>query len=71
MSINNKKLKELCKAKDTKIQGVEYLIKYYQKSLGWTKQQAIEYILKLFNDGTIDAIMVISKKGGNDNATNR
>lgn len=71
MSINNKKLKELCEAKDTKIQGVEYLIKYYQKSLDWTEQQAIEYVLKLFEDGTIDAIMVISKKGGNDDATNR
>lgn len=71
MSINNKKLKELCKAKDTKIQGIEYLIKYYQKSLGWTEQQAIEYVLKLFEDGTIDAIMAISKKGGNDDATNR
>ena len=71
MSINNKKLKELCKAKDTKIQGVEYQIKYYQKSLGWTEQQAIEYVLKLFEDGTIDAIMTISKKGGNDDATNR
>lgn len=71
MSISNEKLKELCKAKDTKIQGVEYLIKYYQKLLGWTEQQAIEYVLKLFEDGTIDAIMAISKKGGNDDATNR
>lgn len=71
MSISNEKLKELCKAKDTKIQGVEYLIKYYQKSLGWTEQQAIEYVLKLFEDCTIDAIMAISKKGGNDDATNR
>lgn len=71
MSICNEKLKELCKAKGAKIQGIEYLIEYYQKSLGWTKQQAIEYILKLFNDGTIDAIMAISKKGGNDDATNR
>lgn len=71
MSINNEKLKELCKAKGAKIQGIEYLIEYYKKSLGWNEQEAIEYILKLFEDGTIDDIMVISKKGGNDDATNR
>lgn len=71
MSISNEKIKELCKAKSIKIQGIEYLIKYYQKSLGWTEQQAIEYTLGLFEDGTIYAIMVISKKGGNNDATNR
>lgn len=53
------------------IQGIEHLIEYYQKALGWSEQQAIEYALKLFEDGTIDSIMVISKKGGNDDDTNR
>lgn len=71
MSTNNEKLKELCKAKGAKIQGIEHLIEYYQKSLGWTKQEAIEYALKLFEDGTINAIMVISKKGGNDDDANQ
>ena len=71
MSENKQKLIELCKAKGAKIQGIEHLIEYYQKSLGWTKQQAIEYALKLFKDGTIDSITVISKKGGNDDDTNR
>lgn len=70
MSENKQKLIELCKAKGAKIQGIEHLIEYYQKSLGWTKQQAIEYALKLFKDGTIDFIMVISKEGGNDDDTN-
>ena len=71
MSENKEKIKKLCKEKGAKIQGIKLLIEYYQKSLGWTEQQAIEYALKLFEDGTIDSIMVISKKGGNDDATNR
>ncbi len=70
MSDNKQKLNELCKAKGAKIQGIEHLIEYYIKSLGWTEQQAFEYVLKLFEDGTIDSIMIISKKGGNDDATN-
>ena len=70
MSDYKRKLNELCKQKGAKIQGIEHLIEDYQKSLGWTEQQAIEYALKLFEDGTIDSIMIISKKGGNDDATN-
>ena len=71
MSDYKQKLIELCKAKGAKIQGIEHLIEYYKKSLGWSEQQAIEYAFKLFEDGTIDSIMVISKKGGNDDAANR
>lgn len=70
MSENKEKLKVLCKAKGVKIQGIEHLIEYYQKSLGWSEQQAIEYAIKLFEDGIIDSIMVISKEGGNDDDTN-
>lgn len=71
MSDYKQKLIKLCKAKGAKMQGIEHLIEYYQKALGWSEQQAIEYALKLFEDGTIDSIMVISKKGGNDDDTNR
>lgn len=71
MSENKQKLIEFCKAKGAKIKGIAHLIEYYKKSLGWSEQQAIEYALKLFEDGIIDSIMVISKKGGNDDATNR
>lgn len=71
MSDYKQKLIELCKAKGAMIQGIEYLIEYYKKSLGWSEKQAVEYALKLFEDGTIDSIMVISKKGGNDDDTNR
>ena len=69
MSDYKQKLNELCKEKGAKIQGIEHLIEYYIKSLGWTEQQAIEYALKLFDDGTIDSIMIISEKGGNDDVT--
>lgn len=71
MSDYKQKLIKLCKAKGAMIQGIEHLIEYYQKALGWSEQQAIEYALKLFEDGTIDSIMVISKKGGNNDDTNR
>ncbi len=71
MSDYKQKLIELCKAKGAKIQCIEHLIEYYKKSLGWSEQKAIEYAIKLFEDGTIDSIIVISKKGGNDDDTNR
>jgi len=71
MSNNNQKLIELCKTKGAKIQGIEHLIEYYQRSLGWSEQQAIECALKLFEDGTIDYVMIISKKGGNKDDTNK
>ena len=70
MSENKQKLIELRKAKGAKIQGTEHLIEYYQKALGWSEPQAVEYAIKLFEDGTIDSIMVISKEGGNDDDTN-
>ena len=70
MSDYKQKLIELCKAKGAKIQGIAHLIEYYQKALGWSEPQAVEYAIKLFEDGTIDSIMVISKEGGNDDDTN-
>ena len=69
MSENKQKLIEFCKAKGAKIKGIAHLIEYYQKSLGWS-EQAVEYAIKLFEDGTIDSIMVILKEGGNDDDTN-
>ena len=70
MSDYKQKLIKLCKAKGAMIQGIEHLIEYYQKALGWSEPQAVEYAIKLFEDGTIDSIMVISKEGGNDDDTN-
>lgn len=63
------RLNELIKKTDTSFEGINLLIDYYIKSLGWSKEQAVEYAIGLFEDGTIDAIKVINGKGGNDDAT--
>ena len=62
------KLNELIKRTDTSSKGIELLIDYYIKSLGWPKEQAVEYAIGLFENGTIDSIKVINGKGGNDDA---
>jgi len=63
------RLNELIKKTDTSFEGINLLIDYYIKSLGWSKEQAVEYAIGLFEDGTIDSIKVINGKGGNDDAT--
>ena len=63
------RLNELIKKTDTSFEGINLLIDYYIKSLGWSKEQAVEYAIRLFEDGTIDSIKVINGKGGNDDAT--
>lgn len=63
------KLNELTKRTETCSKGIELLIDYYIKSLGWSKEQAVEYAIGLFENGTIDSIKVINGKGGNDDAT--
>ncbi|WP_264230096.1 hypothetical protein [Acholeplasma laidlawii] len=63
------RLNELIKKTDTSFEGINLLIDYYIKSLGWSKEQAVEYAIGLFEDGTIDFIKVINGKGGNDDAT--
>ena len=63
------KLNELIQRTDTSSKGIELLIDYYIKSLGWSKEQAVEYAIGLFENGTIDSIKVINGKGGNDDAT--
>ena len=69
MSKIERKIKDLCKEKGAKIESIEHLLDYYEKSLGWNKKHALEYTLKLFEDGTIDSIMVISGKGGKKSDT--
>ncbi len=63
------RLNELIKKTDTSFEGINLLIDYYIKSLGWSKEQAVEYAIGLFEDGTIDSIKVINGKGGNNDAT--
>jgi hypothetical protein len=63
------RLNELIKKTDTSFEGINLLIDYYIKSLGWSKEQTVEYAIGLFEDGTIDSIKIINGKGGNDDAT--
>lgn len=56
-------LKNICKETNTRYSGIEHLVNYYMKSLGWTEEQAIEYAIRLFHDGTIREIKLLGKDG--------
>ena len=56
-------LKEICEKTDTKLSGMEFLVDYYIKSLGWTEARALEYTIGLFHNGTITQIKLIGKDG--------
>lgn len=56
-------LKETCERTETRYSGMEFLVNYYIKQLGWTEEQSIEYALGLFKDGTITAIKLLNKDG--------
>ena len=54
-------LKEICKQTNTSFSGIEKLIEYYEKTLHWSKDEAIAYAIGLFNNGTIDQIKVLGQ----------
>lgn len=54
-------LKAICKQTNTSFSGIEKLIEYYEKSLHWSKDEAIAYAISLFNNGTIDQIKVLGQ----------
>ena len=54
-------LKEICEQTNTSFSGIEKLIEYYEKSLHWSKDEAIAYAIELFNNGTIDQIKVLGQ----------
>lgn len=56
-------LKEICEKTDTRLSGMEFLVDYYVKSLGWTEARALEYAIGLFHNGTIAQIKLIGKDG--------
>ena len=57
------KLEAKCKETNTSIHGINLLLEYYKSSLGWDEDKAINYVLELFNNGTIDTIKFIGKDG--------
>lgn len=50
------KLDALCEKTGTRPEGITALLTYYTENRGWTEQQAVEHIEKLFADGTIEAL---------------
>ena len=50
------KLDALCEKTGTRPEGIKVLMTYYTENSGWTEQQAVEHIEKLFADGTIEAL---------------
>lgn len=63
LSESRKKLYEMCEKTETSKTGMDKLVEYYINSLGWSEDQACEYALGLFHDGTISKIKLIGKDG--------
>ena len=58
-----KELEKMCVETNTRISGMEFLINYYIKDLGWSEEQALKYAIDLFHNGTIAQIKIIGKSG--------
>lgn len=58
-----RELKETCEKTNTRLSGMEFLVRYYMESLHWDEAAAIEYALGLFRNGTIAEIKLIGKDG--------
>ena len=58
-----KQLYEMRDKTNTSRTGMDYLVNYYIKSLGWNEEAACKYALSLFHDGTITQIKLIGKDG--------
>lgn len=43
--------------------GIDYLVCYYIHRLGWSQKQALEYTIKLFENGTMAQIYELGKDG--------
>ena len=62
------KLKEqllkLIESRGQTMKNYESLLKYYQTSLGWSEEEAIKYVIGLFDNGTMDEIINFGKGDG-------
>lgn len=56
-------LYKLVEETKTSKKGIDYLVDYYIKSLGWSEEKALEYAISLFKNGTIEQIKVFGKDG--------
>jgi hypothetical protein len=67
MESNKAKLQRLVEEKGIHKEGINFLLEYYMHSLHWSENESVDYIIKLFENGTIDDILII---GGKDNGQN-
>ena len=62
------KLKEqllkLIESRGQTMTNYESLLKYYQASLGWSEEEAIKYVIGMFDNGTMDEIINLGKGDG-------
>jgi len=68
--MKKKTLEQLCEEHKASIEGIKFLLSYYQNSLKWSYKESVSYIQKLFEMAQFDEILIIGGKN-NDNKKNR
>lgn len=63
IKVLEQKLALKCKETNIDLNVIKHLENYYISSLGWSKEKAINYILELFDNGTIDSIKILGADG--------
>ena len=56
-----KQLLILIESRGQTIKNYESLLKYYQTQLGWSEEQALKYVISMFDNGTMDEIIALGK----------
>ena len=56
-----KQLMLLIESRGQTIKNYESLLKYYQTQLGWSVEQALKYVISMFDYGTMDEIIALGK----------
>ena len=56
-----KQLIKLIESRGQTIKNYESLLKYYQTQLGWSEEQALKYVISMFDSGTMDEIIALGK----------
>ena len=60
----NNQLKEMCERNGLKLESFQNLKDFYTQQLKWSEEQAIEYIINLFDNGTIKLIQTLKNQEG-------
>lgn len=59
--MTKEELYKICDETNTRRSGIDHLLAYYQSSCNMTEQEAIDYTIGLFKNGTIDQIKLFGK----------